>query len=159
MAKKIWILNRINNNEIKLVVLVAICLLLFLYVNYRNKYENLGCGYFFDKSQINNIHTIEYSYTEIINQHMNLLEKDGKDILYDWEPGDIILQKIRFNDDYIIVKGEHYERKNELYFWIIAKKEDLIYGPFTDKEFSNIQPNDNLSLLYILRGFIDSDTQ
>ncbi len=121
-----------------------------------NEIINLGDKYFFNTNEIVDIKKIKYSYTEFTNHHLSSIEKDGEDILYSWRPGDITIKKVRYNDDFIVVKGEHRDRENEFYFLVVQKNGDVLHGPFTPVDFLRFQSDKEGELLYILDGFIET---
>ncbi len=160
MENKHYKVSTIRNN--KYVALFIFGVLLFLLLLFKvlersssDWIVNLGDKYYFNKSEIDEIKEIKYFYTEFTNHHLSSIEKNGKDVLYSWTPGDIVIKKVRYNNEYIIIKGEHRDRKHEFYFLIIQKDGDIIHGPFTPKEFFNYQLEQKGDLLYILNGFIE----
>ena len=137
-----------------------ICLL--IHPDENDIYRDLGQGYVY--APWNEIHSIEkhtYSFTEFtikqdINvkdhakEHLDHIKNTG--IPNNLIPNSFILEKVRYNKEYIIFKG--YNNQDRLpYYWIIIKNTNETYGPLSPENFHDFQLNNHESIIYLLDQF------
>lgn len=157
MGKK----NCINKRSLIWVVFPSILILIIIIfvVSFYNGKKALGQGYYFNNAhEISNTYEVTFSYTEFTNYGpCDLKFKSGKSL--DYGGTTVIITRVRFNDDIIIIEGIPHDYclfkiKNKSYYWIIQKDGEEILGPLTQNDFENLDlTNVSVNKTFILEDF------
>lgn len=155
MGKK----NCINRRSLTWGVFLSILIIIVLEMSFCTGKKSLGQGYYFyNAHEITDFHKVIYSYTEFTNYAAcDFKLKNGNSLDYEGMP--VIITRVRFNDDMIIVEGipqdSHiYRRQNKSYYWIIQNDGEDILGPFSQDDFLNLDlTNASVEQSFILEDF------
>ncbi len=128
-------------------------------MSFYTRKKSLGQGYYFyNAHEITDLHKVMYSYTEFTNyEACDFKFKNGDSL--DYEGMTVIITRVRFNNDIIIVEGipqdcHIYRRQNKSYYWIIQNDGEDILGPFSQNDFLNLDlTNASVELSFILEDF------
>lgn len=152
-------MNRASRSKI-VIYIVILVLLLFLFrpVDYDKLiYHDLGAGYIYAPwNETSPLRKEKFSFKELSVKEKSLISGRDKlctklDGLYYKTHQDLYISKARYNKDYIVLKS--FLRENcEIYYWVIVKKSDMLFGPLDSAEVKKISLN-NDELKFLLDDF------
>ncbi len=135
-----------------MIPILSLLFLLIVPIDYDKMiYHDLGAGYVYAPwDEAGPSHKEELSFTEFSVKNDSLTRFRNKectkfDRIFVRVPHDSYITKVRYNNDYIVLKSVLRDNQ-KIYYWIIFKKTDAILGPLDSEEAKKISRLQNNTL-------------
>lgn len=160
MNKKISTARKIVRAFFSLTFILMFVIFAIFYYDETHQYHDLGQGCSYASwPEVHSVDRKELFFKEFSvdqdsqsKQKCNITcKKKSINGLFVKTPGDTAILKVRYNDEYIVVKG-NYLTNGEILYWIIIKKSGTVYGPFSYEDVNEFHLDGHKQLPYLIKG-------